>query len=1647
MSNNIQEALASGLFPYENLDYGIYTCEDFNFLYTENIKYNIADAKKLNVRAVRLPEGKSNLIYVLSDSFENCIEMIKPKVRSFIMTPIYKKVFYPQLMMGSFMKRRFRFNVLKAKDSRMKEIMSTGLRMYPNRNLVDSMDNYIIFLSDIYENIKPLAQRYPLARLMKEFFFEFDRILKEISPKKNEKDERIESNNRIVLIDTKNFGFQQSGSIEDNKTNPLYLLYISYLRLKDLSTVAPDIDFLITASNMFMKFNPSKLTREDFVKFKMALFRIINANLDKFTDEQNENDEQLIDRPIKDQKILTAIGKKIEPFTKPISDDIKNLLVDAVTDKVTQQKAVENPEAVKEVLFKKLEKKPEVKGSVVKVNDDEEDSDEKPDYEITETEPEDTEVEKAEDTAIDAALNDKKIANKIDDEIQDKISPMKNMKTAQVSSARDLKLREAQKKVRVQNSTIEEILARDANNARIQETDKTNALKTINPNVKKIRFINFNKTYLEEVYTKDVVSVFDQLKDKSSPFYITDVKVEDSSTIMDYKETWTVKLVDETGKQNTLKIDLPKFYENRFLLVGGNRYTIINQNLYNILTKDNPNTVIMTTNYNKVFFMRKDTKSFGYIEKMFSVAKKLDDISVFLPGNTTADNFGYVNSLEYDEYGKRLFFFKSNGCEIYFSRKYIDQNLKKVEGLKDNEFLVGSENGKPIIINEETGLDRNGRTITDIIVNYLPPKAKEIHAATKAPSQPIYAECKMAGQIMPVVSVLVNWIGISKLMQLLKINYTFIEGKKTVSKTVGKDCIKFADGVLEYDNPVWVQLLINGLNKMKPEGFKFEDFDNGTASAEFVKSIWGTYKGLNDLQAFHEFLLDPITQSVCRDLNYPDNIEELFLYAIKLLTDEHYVNKASDKLFRTRSCEIIPGILHAVIAQQYKEYIRTGRKNPLSVKQNAVISKLVELQTVEEYSTLNPPTELKKMSSITGKGYKGSNSDDSWDAEKRSYDPTSLGKLGMSSEPNGSIGVLRQLVIEPTIANARGYREPVENLDDLKDVNIMSPIDAITPGVFRQDDPMRVAMTNSQTTHIVPTSGAVPAMVSNGYDESLHFHLSKDFVINAEDDGEVVEVNQDVGMIIVAYKNGKHQAINVNPQIVKNSGGGFYLANKMRPTYTKVGDKFKKDEPLAYHNLYFKWSRLYGLRYCIGPILKVAYMDAYNTYEDAGMTTQKASEKMVTDIVYQEPATFKKNTNILYMAKIGDHIKVGDPLIRFTTNFEDDEISKYLSKLSDENKVALEDELKTEIKSSHAGHIIDIKVYTLLPPSELSPSLGKIVQEFFDKGLKKKKLLEKYDKTPGIMKCGYLFTDSTEPVVNKYNKIKGKYKGVDVLIEFYLEHSYGLGIGDKVAMYSANKNIVSEMVQKGYEPYSEFRPDEEISMVVSPGTVNRRMVTSVIPICGIYKVLIELKRKIKDIAKFSGNSAKPVTEGSLVYDSGVKEKITDFSFKQVFFGSPNKIESPMKVNGPLFITPYIGIASIFAVRPDDLDKYGVPKGVKINRAYKEWYHTPEHEDELMSEPLKELHVILQGAPDIKEITEKRNGYIYMIDMTEELKNKLYRSSNMDRKYEYVFEDLNSVEFSKEIPCEIDVTISGGEIKNPNLDYSFDSNNLPKGENK
>ena len=382
----------------------------------------------------------------------------------------------------------------------------------------------------------------------------------------------------------------------------------------------------------------------------------------------------------------------------------------------------------------------------------------------------------------------------------------------------------------------------------------------------------------------------------------------------------------------------------------------------------------------------------------------------------------------------------------------------------------------------------------------------------------------------------------------------------------------------------------------------------------------------------------------------------------------------------------------------------------------------------------------------------------------------------------------------------------------------------------------------------MPVKNAAPSLISNGFDEAIQFHLSDDFVVNAEEDGKVIEINEKLGFIVVQYKSGKVKAISVDTEVVKNSAGGFYLANKLVPTKAKVGDTFKKDEPLAYHDKYFKYSQTNGLRYAMGALAKIAFVSTYNTYEDGGICTASLADKLQTEIVFEEKAMFDKDHDIISIVKIGDKVNIGDSLVKFGRTTEDAELAKYLTKLSEENKRMLLEETKNDIKTKHAGEIVAIKVYSLLEPSKLTPSLGNVVKQYFDRNISKKEYLSKFDKSDGIMKAGYLLTGSTEAIKNKYNKIKNI--ATTVLIEFYIKAKDIPKVGDKIALYSANKQIISQVIPKNFEPYSELHPNEPIECFSSPGTISRRMTSFSLVAAACNKVLIELKRTVSSRIKY-----------------------------------------------------------------------------------------------------------------------------------------------------------------------------------------------------
>ena len=332
--------------------------------------------------------------------------------------------------------------------------------------------------------------------------------------------------------------------------------------------------------------------------------------------------------------------------------------------------------------------------------------------------------------------------------------------------------------------------------------------------------------------------------------------------------------------------------------------------------------------------------------------------------------------------------------------------------IKGNEFYIGNESGRPILINEDTGKDRLGRSIVDIIEQNLPDEYQSVYTKIKAPKQTMYVEAKMAGAFLPVVAILIIWVGLTETLNRMGVDWKFDpEAKRVPKENPTTKYVRFADGVLSYQANTFSELIMNGIKQMMPDRLNFSDFDSEVSYQDFIYSIWGNYRGIEEIKAFNEFLIDPITKDVCRDMNLPQDAPGLLIHAVKLLCDNAYVSKADDRSYRIRSIEMIPGILYGLLAKQYKAYVRSGRKLPMTLNQRAVISAIMQEKTVEAYSTLNPAIEMGRTYTISTKGYKGSNSIHAYrDEQKRSYDPTAIGKLAISTSPkHNGIGRLKLL--------------------------------------------------------------------------------------------------------------------------------------------------------------------------------------------------------------------------------------------------------------------------------------------------------------------------------------------------------------------------------------------------------------------------------------------------------------------------------------------------------------------------------------------------------------------------------------------------------------------------------------------------------------
>lgn len=1036
-----------------------------------------------------------------------------------------------------------------------------------------------------------------------------------------------------------------------------------------------------------------------------------------------------------------------------------------------------------------------------------------------------------------------------------------NVRVSNARAARIVELSNQFKDKEIQGKSVKDLLAQNPNDMELPVT-KLN-INTINKGWENLSFMNFDKTYDPD---SDIVKMLDNMKNWSYPIGVRDIKVTDNTTSEDCLNLWEIQCEDYKGTRFKLKVDIPKFIDDKFLLLRGNKKTLMIQSTSMPIIKTDLDTcqIVGVGGYNKIFVRQYGAgvgKSMIHVDKLIKALNKYDgnDITIVYGDNTRTCN-KYELPIDYIDLASYYNRIETKDFTLYFSQDELRMNYEVDDtkglpiGVYKNHSVDGKVTDTIMYYNKEIAKDFNTVSIyiTYMIMGSLNDMKKfmDIYDSIIATGKRyMYSRASILSIKIPLIIVCAYVEGLSSTLKKAKIDFSFV---KKIDKQIKignqVDYIKFSDGYLLYTTTYSSSMLMNGLKSCDTESYSLKEINSKEMYMDFLTNFGGSLKS-DGLDNSYDCMIDPITKEILELCNLPTDYVSVLLHANDLLADNKFIKHTNVSVRRLRRKELVAGYFYKALTTAYQSYasqIRHTRKNTkMTMKQSAVIDMILSKDPSSgDLSVNNCINDVEAANTVTSKGLVGMNTDRAYSLDKRGFDDTMLNVLGMSTGFSGNVGINRQATIDCNIQGSRGFIKPINgNTEKFNTPKTLTITEALTPFGSTHDDPFRTMMTHIQTSkHMVRTTESDPLLVTNGADEAMPYLVSDMFAFKAKKDGTIKEIVIDPknknSYMLIEYKDGTHDFVDLSESIEKNSDGGYYVPLKL-DTDMKVGQRVKSGQVVAYDKMSFSNSlgESDNLAVNIGTLAKVAIMNTDEGYEDSAALTEEFARRLGTDVIVNIEKTIDKNANVFLMKKIGENVMEGDTILSYQ-NAYDDEVANSLLRNLALSQEEISELGRNPIISTHSGILTDIKIYRTVEIDELSPSLQALVKAY-ENPIKKKK---------EVYKANGLDT-SLLPVTKKMDntgKTKNVYDGVK--IEFYIKYTDNMAIGDKVVFYSANKGTIKYLIPTGQEPYSASRPEEHIDAFVSISAINGRMVCSTSIYGSIAKLMVELDRSCKDLA-------------------------------------------------------------------------------------------------------------------------------------------------------------------------------------------------------
>lgn len=963
---------------------------------------------------------------------------------------------------------------------------------------------------------------------------------------------------------------------------------------------------------------------------------------------------------------------------------------------------------------------------------------------------------------------------------------------------------------------------------------------------------NFDDQYMKNFFERDLVSV--ALSLNKNGMILTGIEEQLHSDELNRVRRFKFSYQDIHGKSHTVKFDVPHIDEDGVCLINGVRCTMRKQMANLPICKVSPVRVSLASNYNKTVVERNEAKAHSFLAYFQRLINKINDVpegktsrveveygstkvetTVAYEYSSIASTYKSLKFIDPKGLFTRFFFDFENRLALVPDKYQKDiQKLETKYGVFCGITQAHMPKGIPSVMfihptniitlyNLENTKDVKRTTFLDMISGMYEVKL----------SSPLseWTDIKILDKKFPVGFLLCYQFGLQHVLRYLNVKYTLYEKRKRYTKRTSDIVIPFKDKVLVIPRyPLRNSLIMAGLLMFSTNKYLMEDFEQKDVYYQMLIDKGPGFrtnylKGIEDTFAL---FVDPITRDVLEQMNEPTNFKDLLIRATDMLVTEDHYEASSMRNHRLRSYERINAIVYNEMARQFAAYHRkAGGGTPFSINPNAVLQRILQDQAMVGVEDINPIHEIKVNTGFTYSGMGGRTSQ-SFVVNDRRYPKDALGIISEATADSQSVAITAIAPADPTVANVRGILE-IKDPSELEPTQLLSTVSLLMPGAT-QDDSKRANFISIQLSHQLPTKEGSCSRIRTGYERVIAHRVSNLYSYPAEQDGKVIEINQEAGMCKIQYKDGSIHTFQFGE--LYGECADMVTTQKLELT-VKVGDKFNRGDILCYNPQFFELdptSRQVDWKHGVPGM--VAIMDCAGTFEDSNIITKRFGDKLEIEPVQLRAISFNANTFVHDVKKVGDQVDINDFLIVFedatmtdlSSVTTDDVALDYLAKLN-----------RVTPKAKFTGEIVKIEVFYSCPLSEMHPTLSKVVKDIIRTNNAKNKFSQ------GTSSSAQYPPSQPLPEGTKFKKVK--FEKDTVVFRFFIKETITAGVGDKIVFDSSLKSVVGVVI----DDIPTTESGVEIDAVFSGSSISNRIVNSPILVGVGERVLERLEESAIDM--------------------------------------------------------------------------------------------------------------------------------------------------------------------------------------------------------